>query len=107
VPDFDVVQTDGLVKVRQSCVEAFFGDNVVTRGVGVASIDAGCDGHYAAETINHLGHFLEAASEGEFGSGGVFYQDCQAAFRQIESLRCGSNCGSSLKQASFPIGPSG
>src|SRR3979490_1134010 len=63
VPDFDIVQADGGVEMRQRLVEAFFADDVVSGNVGVAGIDARGNGGDTAEAGEDLGDLPKAGPE--------------------------------------------
>jgi hypothetical protein len=90
---FHVIQADGFVQLCQRPVKALFADDVVSAHVGVTGVDAGCDGHDVAQALDYFRDLLEAASEGEFGPGGVFDQNGQASSGEVEAL-CGSGDGS-------------
>lgn len=106
VNNFYVVQANGCIEMLECLVDAFFCDDVVSRDVGVAGVDAGCDGNQTAKAVDDFGHLLEAASQGKFSASCTFDKDSETRFFKIKSLGGGGDCRRSLQQASFAVGAS-
>ena len=87
VPDAHVLQPDGLVELRKGVAQTVFADDVVSRDVRVAGIDAGGDGNVVRRWWMQLGHLLEAAAQRVLRAGGVLDQDRQTTLREIETLQ--------------------
>src|ERR1035441_4943492 len=87
VPDLDVIQPDGGIEMLQRHIEPFFADNVVSRCVRVAGVNARSHRNRAPQTLQNLRHLLEAAAQRELRSSRVFDQDCQASLGKFKPLR--------------------
>jgi len=95
VPDLHVVQADGPVEMLQRLVEAFFADDVVSRDVGVAGVDAAPTA-LGRQAIEHSATVRTAPRENSAPR--ILDQNGKTAFRQIEALRAG-NRGGGAQQA--------
>src|ERR1700678_3343851 len=100
-----VVQADGCVEMQDRRVDAFFRDDVVSRDVSVAGIDAGADGHDTAKALDDFGHLFKAPSQRERGSSSIFDQDRQSTSGEVKTLSGGGNRGRGLQKAGFAVGP--
>ena len=58
-----VVQGNGCVEMLKRCVNAFFGDDIVSSDVSVTSVDAGGSGDDTPETVDDFGDLLKAPSQ--------------------------------------------
>lgn len=103
MPHAYIFQTDGFIQMFQRIDHASFTHNVVSRDVGMASVNAGGDGNYAVQSVEHFGDLFEASSERKFCSGSIFDQDGQVPFGQIQPLGRSRNRGRGLQQPSFTI----
>jgi len=103
MPDVDIGQAYRLVQVCQRLSQTRLAHNVISRDMRVTGVDAGADGNQPAQPFQDLGNLLKAPAERILRAGGVFDEDGEASFRQIESLRRGGNGRCRLQQAAFAI----
>ena len=70
----------------------------------MAGIDAGAHGNVVAQVINDFGDLLKTAAQRILRSGGVFNQDGQSPFREIQSVACRRDGCGGLQQSLFAVG---
>ena len=100
---FYIVQADSSVELLQSLINAPFADNVVSGDVSVAGVDARGYWNNTAEAVDDFGNLLKAATEREFGAGGVFDEDGKAGLDEVKALRGGGDGGGGLQQTGFAL----
>jgi len=100
----NVIQANRRVEMEKRLRDAFWRDDVIACNVSVEGVDAGSNGDDAAQAADDFGDLLEAASQRKLGARGVFNQDGEGAFREVEILGHGGDGSGSLQQAGFAIG---
>ena len=93
----DVFKSDGRIELRQSIAESFFRNDVISRHMGVAGINAGADRNVIAQMFDDFCDLLKAAAQRVFSSGGVFDEDRKSAFHEIEFVAGRGNGGCGLE----------
>ena len=83
VPDADILESDSTVKMCERKFAALRTNNVVSRNMGMTSVDARTDRHNASQQIQQLGDLLKCAAQRKLRPRRIFNQNCEPGGRQI------------------------
>ncbi len=102
MPHRDVSQSHRLVQVPHRCFVTFRADDVVSRHVRVARIDARCHRNDSVEVVQQLRYLLERTAERELRACRVLEQHCESTLRQVQTLARRRDGRSHALQSFFP-----
>jgi len=88
MPDGNILQSYGQIKVPQGLVHPFFANYVISGNMGMAGINAGGDGHHPFQPLQQFGKLIETGPQREFGPGGIFDQNRKPTLSEIQTS-CG------------------
>src|SRR5262249_19756417 len=103
VPDGNVLETDGSVEFLERFPEPVLGDDVVSRNMGMAGVDAGRDGNVMPKVRQDLGDLFEAAAQRKLRAGSVLDEDGEATLFEIQAAARHPDRGGGLQQAFLPL----